>query len=120
MREREQMKYSFHENYWTVVDERQSNLLIAEIIITSTGEFRIDFKSRYDLFADIGILHPGNFSSLNDAKAYVEKLPTIGEFEATICKLFTVAKESDSVNGYHQNGEKAPWAELINVDHLYL
>lgn len=114
------MKYSFHANYWTVVDERQSNLLVADIVITPNGEFRIDFKSRYDLFASIGLLNPGPFSSLSNAKAYFDKLPTLVEFETTICKLFNVAKESDSVVGYHQNGENAPWSTLINVDHLYL
>lgn len=114
------MKYSFSGGYWVVVDERQSNLLVAEITVLSSGEFCIEFKSRYDIFENIGLLKPGKFPSLNDVKAYLEKLPTIADFEATICKLFKVAKESDGASGYHLNGEIAAWSDLINTDHLYL
>lgn len=114
------MKYGFSSGYWTVVDERQSNLIIAEITVLSTGEFCIEFKSRYDIFENIGLLNPGRFPSLSDVKAYLDKLPTIQEFEATICKLFKVAKESEGVSGWHQNGDDAAWSDLINVDHLYL
>lgn len=114
------MKYGFSSGYWTVVDERQSNLIVAEITVLSTGEFCIEFKSRYDIFENIGLLNPGRFPSLSDVKAYLDKLPTIQEFEATICKLFKVAKESEGVSGWHQNGDDAAWSDLINTDHLYM
>lgn len=114
------MKYSFSSGYWSVVDERQSNLLVAEITVLSTGEFCIELKSRYDIFENIGLLNPGKFPSLNDVKVYLDRLPTIQDFEATICKLFKVAKESDGVIGWHQNSGDANWYDLINTDHLYL
>lgn len=86
----------------------------------STGEFCVEFEGRYELFKNIGLLNPGRFQTLAQAQEYLDKLPTIQEFEATICKLFKVAKESEGVSGWHQNGDDAAWSDLINVDHLYL